>query len=133
MATAGENCYTVVMKRRREFGPKKQKNRSALIKFIILAAIVAVVGSGLACLIYMLIGEPPVTAGSDPVPTETGSASPGNDTSKDISFLYRLPGLIAIVTAFAVLALLFFGIRAYLTGVQVRHAMLKSRKRPKPS
>ena len=133
MAIASEICYNVFMKRRREFGPKKQKNRPALIKFIILAMIVAVVGSGLACLVYMLIGEPPTPAEPDPVPTENGSTSPENGTSEDISFFYRLPVLIVMVTAFAVLALLFFGIRAYLTGIQVRHAMLKSRRRSKPS
>lgn len=44
--------------------------------------------------------------------------------------LYRLlPGMIGISTVITVLALLFFGVRAYLTGEKVRHSIQKSRKK----
>ncbi len=76
------------------------------------ALLAAVVGAGLAYLAYYLLRFAP-----EPEPD---SAAP----------LYRqLPGMIAIVTVITVLALLFFGVRAYMMGKKVRHSIQSSRKK----
>lgn len=98
-------------------GPKRLKNRTALIKFIILAATAAVVGSGLALLAGFLLG---------PTPTLTSTDA---DAQEKISILHNLPGVIISATLITVLAFLFFGVRAYFSGIQARHAMLKKRSK----
>ena len=100
------------MKRRRELGPKKIGNRRALRRYLLFALLAAIAGSGLAYLTYYLLGLLPVP--------DSGSTEP----------LYRqLPGMIGIVTVITVLALIFFGVRAYMMGKKVRHTMQSSRKK----
>lgn len=103
------------MKRRREIGPKRQKNRSALIKYIIIALTVALTGAILAYAASWLIGAEP---------------APPNDTTETAqpSFLTNLPGTILVLTLMAVLGVLFFGARAYMTGTKARHSLLTARK-----
>jgi len=100
------------MKRRREIGPKKQKNRAGLIKFALLALAAGICGGGLAYLLHRLIGP-----GAEEGPT----------------LLHQLPGMLVAVTVLVVLGLLFFGVRKYLMGTKVRDSFQKSRmkiKRP---
>ena len=100
------------MKRRRELGPKKISNRRALRRYLLFALLAAVVGAGLAYLAYYLLGLLP-----EPEPDST-------------ALLYRqLPGMIGIVTAITVLALVFFGVRAYMMGKKVRHTLQSSRQK----
>ena len=100
------------MKRRRELGPKKIGNRRALKQYLLFALLAAVAGAALAFLAHYLLGLLP-----EP---EKDSTAP----------LYRqLPGMIGIVTVIAVLALIFFGVRAYLTGKKIRHSIQSSRQK----
>ena len=103
------------MKRRREIGPKREKNRSALIKYIIFAIIAAVVGSGLAVL------------------ADHFKAPPADDEEISLSFFHYVFVMIVMATIMSVLGLLFFGVRAYLTGSKARHSMLSSRNKRKYS
>ena len=100
------------MKRRREIGPKKEKNRTGLIKFSLFALAAASLGCTLAYLLHRLIGQAP----------EDGP-----------TLLHQLPGMLVAVTLLVVLALLFFGVRKYLMGTKVRHSIQNTRmkiKRP---
>lgn len=102
------------MKRRRKLGPKKQKNRPALIRFLLYALGAATLGGALTYLLYHLIGPRPTDA-------------------ENFSWRHSLPGMLATLTLLAVLALIFFGVRAYLTGTKVRHSLASTRlkiKRP---
>jgi len=100
------------MKRRRELGPKKIGNRRALRRYLIYASLAAVAGAGLAYLASYLLGLLP-----EPDPDSTTP-------------LYRqLPGMIVIVTVITVLALIFFGVRAYMMGKKVRHTIQSSRQK----
>ena len=101
------------MKRRREIGPKRKKNRSALIKYIIYALIAAIVGSGLAVL------------------ADHFKTPPTDEEKVSLSFFHYVFVMIVMATIMSVLGLLFFGIRAYLTGSKVRHSMLSSRNKRK--
>ena len=107
------------MKRRRDIGPKRVKNRPALIKFIILALIVAALGIILAFTANYLIGPPPET------PTQ-------DSQEKNPSLIYLLPGLLGIITLLVVIALLFFGFRAYMMGTKSRKTIQAGRKKFKP-
>ncbi len=98
------------MKRRRDLGPKKIKNRRVLIKFIIWAVVAAVVGAGLAYLAYYLLGLLPAV-----------------DPEKGTSVIRQLPGMLVIVTILTVIGILFFGVRGYLSGSKVRHSLQSSR------
>ena len=104
-------------KRRRAFGPKRKKNTKALIKFLALALAVAVVGLLIAWLLLWLIGSPP--------------EAPAEQTDKPVSILYSLPGMVLVAASLAVLALIFFGIRAYLMGTATRTPILKNRRKIK--
>ena len=102
------------MKRRRELGPKRQKNMAALIKYVLFAVAAVVSGSGLAFLANHFIGPQPA------------------DSDETISFLHHLSGIIIGITLLTVIGLLFFGFRAYFSGSKARHTMLSNRKRKKP-
>ncbi len=110
------------MKRRREIGPKRQKNRPALIKFIIWSLIAAVIGVSLTYLSYKLVG-PDVSAAAD---------APQNAENEG-SFLAQIPAMILAATIMTVLALVFFGVRAYLMGTKVRFTLQSGRKKFKRS
>ena len=100
------------MKRRRELGPKKVGNRRALKKYLWFALLAGVVGSGLAILAQYLLGLLPESDPEKPAP------------------LYRLlPGMLSIVTVITVLALLFFGIRAYMMGKKNRYSIMSNRQK----
>ena len=105
------------MKRRRDLGPKKQKNTAALKRFILWAVVAAVAGSLLAWLAHYLLGL---------LPTR-------QDSEKGLSLIRQLPGMLLIVTSLTVLALLFFGTRAYLMGLKVRHTLQNKRMKIKRS
>ena len=107
------------MKRRRDLGPKRVKNRPALIKFIILALIVAAIGISLAFIANYLIGPPPENSTLD-------------SQEKNPSLIFLLPGLLGIITLLAVIALLFFGFRAYMMGTKARKTLQADRKKFKP-
>lgn len=104
------------MKRRREIGPKRQKNRPALIKYIIIALTVALAGAILAYVASWLIDT------DSPPPNDT------NDEAQ-VSFLIQIPGTILVFTLLAVLSVLFFGARAYMMGTKSRYSLLTARKR----
>lgn len=110
-------CYHAAMKkRRREIGPKKEKNLPALLRFAGIALLVAVVGVVIAWLLGRLIGPAPVVA---------------TDEEKAVSVFYYLPGMLVIATVLAVLALLFFGVRAYMMGTKVRQSIQQGRMKIK--
>lgn len=102
------------MKRRRELGPKKVGNRKALKRYLLVALLALVTGAGLAILAHYLLG-----------------LLPKPDPDKTIPLYRQLPGMIAILTVITTLALIFFGVRAYLMGKKVRHSIQKSRKKLK--
>jgi len=149
------------MKRRRTIGPKKEKNKSALIKFVLLAVLAAVVGSSLCYVSHLLIKEPSVAqeanqtdggiatksvsnqkSGNEskvpPKPAknrrdnnDTGAASA--EKENNLSFFHYLFALLVMATIMTVVGLLFFGVRAYLTGTKVRHTLSRDRGRIKRS
>jgi len=105
------------MKHRRSLGPKKQKNTAVLVKFALFALAAVVVGLALAhladYLVVRLIGPPAA------------------DDDKKISFLYDISGIIEIATLITVLALLFFGIRGFISGTRARASIQSSRMKIK--
>ena len=101
------------MKRRREIGPKKLKNRSALIKYLIFAFLAGLVGSALAWLAHTYIG-PPV-----------------EKSEEEVSLLSSLSGIIITGTILAVVGLVFFGVRGYLSGTKVKRGLLNARAKRK--
>jgi len=107
------------MKRRRELEPKREKNRSALIKFLLYALIAAIVGGGLTYLSYRLLGsiegEPPATEA-------------GGDAQPKISMLSQVPAMLLAASIMTVLGLLFFGVRAYLMGTKSRFTLQQNRR-----
>ncbi len=159
MAIAGRDGYNTAMKRRRTIGPKKEKNKSALIKFVLLAVLAAVVGSGLCYVSHLLIKEPSVVQGASqadgdiaikPVSnqkSENESKAPpkpaknrrdNNDTGaasaekeNNLSFFRYIFALLVMATIMTVVGLLFFGVRSYLTGTKVRHTLSRGRSRIK--
>ena len=112
-------CYDEIMKRRRELEPKREKNRSALIKFLGWALLALVVGGLLTYLSYRLFGS---TGGEPPV-TDTGG-----DEQPKISMLSQIPAMLLAATIMTVLALVFFGIRAYLMGTKARFSLQQNRR-----
>jgi len=151
------------VKRRRTIGPKKEKNKSALLKFVLLAVVAAIVGSGLCYTSHLLIKEPSIAqkasqADSDIVAEPVSSQKDGDEkktSSKDmekdmekqrededadatsaekknnLSFFHYLFALLVMATIMTVVGLLFFGVRAYLTGTKVRHTLSRGRSRIK--
>jgi len=147
------------MKRRRAIGPKKEKNRPALIKFILLAAFSAVVGSGLCYVSHLLIIEYSISQeasqADDDIVTKPISNQKDGDEKKtsskavekqrededadiasaekgnNLSFFHYLFALLVMATIMTVVGLLFFGVRAYLTGTKIRHALSRGRSRIK--
>ena len=105
------------MKRRRNIGPKTRKNRSALIKFLALAVVVALVGSALAYLTHRLS-----RAAAD-VEQESPSWAVG--------LLSHVSTILILVTLVATVGLIFFGVRAFLTGSKARHNLQASRMKLK--
>ena len=104
------------MKRRRELGPKREKNRPALIRFLIYALIAAIAGAVLAYVTDWLLGEPPKV-----------------EPEQDVPLRFRFPGMILIAAAVTVLALIFFGVRAYMMGTKKRLALQSRRMKLKRS
>lgn len=98
------------MKSRRKIGPKKQRNRRALLKYLFFAFLAILVGVGLWWVLRFFIG---------PAPLEDGGES--------VSILYRLPGMVLILTILIVLGFLFFGIRGYMMGIRLRRSVQSSR------
>ncbi len=147
------------MKRRRTIGPKKEKNKSALLKFVLLAAVAAIVGSGLCYVSHLLIREPSINqkasqADGDIATKPISNQKDGDEketSSKDVekqrkdedtdvasaekknnlSFFHYLFALLVMATIMTVVGLLFFGVRAYLTGTKVRHTLSRGRSRMK--
>ncbi len=101
------------MKRRREIGPKKLKNRSSLIKYLIFAFLAGLVGSVLAWVAHTYI--PP----------------PAEDSKEKVSLLSSLSGIIITGTILAVVGLVFFGMRGYLSGTKVKRGKLNARVKRK--
>jgi len=115
------------MKRRREIGPKREKNRRALVKFILLALLVAIVGGGLAYLAYTMIEANPIARDNDGV---KDTAADNNSTDKEkakMPFFQYVFVMIVMATIMGVLGMLFFGMRAYMMGTKVRHSLTRSR------
>ncbi|MBN1766283.1 MAG: hypothetical protein JW860_13570 [Sedimentisphaerales bacterium] len=133
------------MKPRRELGPKKVKNRSALIKYMLFALIAAVIGTILTCLTYSMIPAPSAetpTALNNTPTSDTPAANPGDQADEGASSASKKDHnklsifnfffvIFLTATIITVVGLLFFGVRAYMMGVQVRHSMLSNRKRKK--
>ena len=147
------------MKRRRTIGPKKEKNKSALLKFVLLAVVAAIVGGGLCYVSHLLIREPSIDqeasqADGDIVAEPISSQKDGDEkktSSKtvekqrededtdatsaekknNLSFFHYLFALLVMATTMTVVGLLFFGVRAYLTGTKVRHTLSRGRSRIK--
>jgi len=99
------------MKHRRELGPKRQPNRPALFRFLLYAGLAALAGSALAYLAYRL----------------GVSRRPADPRQQGSTFLQLLPVMIVAATVLTILGLLFFGLRAYLSGVKARHSLQSSR------
>ena len=112
------------MKRRREIGPKRQKNRPALIKFIIWSLVAAVIGFALTYLSYKLVGL---------VTDASAAADASQNDENQGSFLTQIPAMILATTIMTVLALVFFGVRAYLMGTKARFTLQSGRKKFKRS
>ena len=91
------------MKTRRVLAPKRVRDRAKLVKFALLAGAVALGGTLLAW-------------GLDRLVRHLGW-----------KFFRNFPTLILIVTGFAILALLFFGARAYLLGNDTRQSLQRTR------
>ena len=100
----------MTVKRRREIGPKQIRNRSALVKFVLLAVAAAVIGSVLFVLADRWIGPPPKA-----------------DSEEEFSRIHLVPGMVLTVTLLTALALWFFGVRVYMTGTKARQSMLSKR------
>lgn len=107
------------MKRRREIGPKKAKNRPALIRFLILAAVVAIGGGVLTWQVGRLAG---------PMPSEEQLAD-----GEGLSFWHKMPALMLLITLVATLALVFFGVRAYQIGIKARQSLQSGRMKVRRS
>jgi len=112
------------MKRRREIGPKRQKNRTALIKFLLWALVAAVVGSTLTYLCYRLFGSTPL---------EPAASEAGPEAKNAGSLLSWIHTMLLAATIITVLALVFFGIRAYLMGIKARFTLQSGRMKIKRS
>jgi len=108
------------MERRRAIGPKRTKNTPALVKAVILAAVIAIIGSVLAYYLSKLIGSPPEQIVKD-----------DPDQKSSVSLIYHLPGILQVATVMAALIVLFLGSRAYMMGQKARHSILTSRKKLK--
>ena len=147
------------MKRRRTIGPKKEKNKSALLKFILLAVAAAIVGGSLCYASHLLIREPsidlevsqassdivaePISSQKDGDEKKTSSKTVGKqrededadatsaEKKNNLSFFHYLFALLVMATIMTVVGLLFFGVRAYLTGTKVRHTLSRGRSRIK--
>ncbi|MCP4711522.1 MAG: hypothetical protein GY869_23125 [Planctomycetes bacterium] len=107
------------MKRRRELEPKREKNRSALIKYLCWALAAVVVGGLLTYFSYRLFGS---TMG------ETAVVESGSDEQPQISMLSQIPAMLLAATIMTVLALVFFGVRAYQTGTKARFSLQQNRR-----
>ena len=112
-------CYDKGMKRRRTISPKTVRNRSALIKFVLLALAVAVVGSGLTYLSWGLM--------------RPQSAPEEGEQVAQASVLSFVPGLLFMLTLVGTLALVFFEARAYLQGTKARASLQNARMKVKRS
>jgi hypothetical protein len=100
--------YNPDMKRRRTLGPKREKNRSALVKFLLWALVAAVAGIALNRLLAYLLRR--FAPNADPT-----------------SLLAHLPDMMGILAFLVVLALVFFGVRAYLSGLKARYSLQHNR------
>ena len=105
------------MKRRRTLAPKTVPNRSALIKLLLLALAVAVVGSILTYLTWGLMHTQPAESEDE----QDAQSSP----------LSLVPTLLFMITLVATLALIFFAIRAYLKGTKARTSLQNARMKVK--
>jgi len=105
------------MKHRRELAPKKQKNTTVLVKFTLLALVSVLIGLSLAYLADYLVVH------------FIGPPAAGDE--KKASFLYDISGIIEIATLITVLAMLFFGIRGFLSGTKARASIQSSRMKIK--
>jgi hypothetical protein len=100
------------MKRRRTLEPRRIRNAGGLRKFLLLALAAAVVGGLLAWLLAAWL--PPVDPQAEKIP-----------------LYHRLPGMVGLLTVLAVLGLLFFGVRAYLSGSPARLSLQRTRMKIK--
>ncbi len=93
------------MKHRSTIKFKKQRNWAALKRYLLLAAVTAAAGGGLSYLLFRLVGQPNV------------------ENQEKVTLLHQLPGMMLTATLLAVLAVLFFGFRAWLMGSKPRHSL----------
>jgi hypothetical protein len=100
------------MKRRREIGPKIQRNRGILIRYILGALATAVVGTASIIVLQRVIGP--------------SQAEPGKT-----SHLQIVPDIILAATILIVLGLGFFGVRGYMMGIRKREGVQRGRMKIK--
>ena len=93
------------MKHRRNLKFKKERNWSALKRYLIWAVAAAIGGGGLSYLLFRVIGQP------------------NAEIQEKATFLHKLPSMMLAATLFGVLALLFFGFRAWLMGIKPRNTV----------
>ncbi|MBN1844742.1 MAG: hypothetical protein JW810_03595 [Sedimentisphaerales bacterium] len=106
------------MKRRRDLGPKKIRNRQALRRYGLFAVLAAAAGGLSAWLAHWLLGR----------------FLPEPDPEQKALFLvHQLPGMLLIVGGLVALGLLFWGIRAYFLGHKSRRPLQSSRRKLKRS
>ena len=98
------------MARRKELGPKRVKNATALKRHILWSVAAAVAGGGLAGGVNYLVGLIGMSEGS---------------------LISQLPGMVLLVTVLTVMGIQFFGFRAYFMGRKTRHTFQSSRMKIK--
>ena len=121
------------MKYRQSRKLTKQKNTRALLRFALLALVVAVVGTALAYGTNRLIEAvaQPVEATAPTVESAAQPAAPESQHDQAAP-VWRWSGhMIGVATILAVVGVLFFGFRAYFMGVKVHHTAKRPRQRVK--
>jgi len=108
------------MKRRREISPKMVRNKRALVKYVLLAVLVGVCGSGLTYLAGRSGGGEQSVDGDSAVGTWAG-------------ILKTISGGLLLATVVGTVGLVFFGVRAYLMGTKGRFSLQSNRMKIKKS
>ena len=147
MVKVRRNSYNGCMKRRRELGPRKERNRSALIKFLLLALLAAVIGVTLSVLVYTQIetpqaedrnegfndrtnepaAKPPPLREAPPAGARQAPLAQDEKKPSGVPVLGVVFGFLVLATVMTVLGLVFFGVRAYLLGIKVQQSLTQSR------